>query len=339
VILAWPVSVFYNEPQLFALICVGALGPTLQGLNSISIHSHERNLNLGPVVKLELVVQIIQASITILWSLYDKSAWALVGGTLAGQAVHTALSHRILIRLEHRFCWDRETLRAIVKFGRWILLSSALTFFVLQTDRILLGYLLDLSILGVYVLGMRFIEALNLFQTRVTYSVLFPFFSQIGRGNPQELVHRYYHARLPMELLFLSASAFLMVMGDHVIHLVFDERYEQAGWMVQIIAVQTAMSLILTTQESLLFSLGHTYYGFLRSLAKAVWVVVGIPLGYSQMGLEGIVWCVALVEFPTLLVVWFGMVRYNLLKPILELRALSIFLGATLILFYLEQLL
>ena len=323
-LLAWPVAKFYGEPQLLVLIAVGGLGPVLQGFASVSIHTQQRRLVLGPNVRLELMTQVIQAIITIIWALIHPSAWALVGGTIAGHLANTIFSHIFLPAFRHGFCWDGDAAREVFKFGRWIFFSSALTFVALQTDRLLLGHYLGFAVLGIYTIALRLTEALNGLQTRLTYAVLFPFFSQIARSDSKALVDRYYRIRLPMDALFLPASAFLMIFGADVIDLLYDERYAQAGWMLQVLALQTGMSLVLGTQETLLFSIGYTYYGFARSLAKAIWIVVGIPVSYHFFGLNGVIWCVALSEVPTLFVIWAGMIKHKLLRPRFELRALAI---------------
>jgi O-antigen/teichoic acid export membrane protein len=134
-----------------------------------------------------------------------------------------------------------------------------------------------------------------------------------------------------MDLLFLTASGLLCTTGHLLIDGLYDARYQDAGWILQVLAIQVGMSIMLIPAETLLFSVGKTFYGFARSLAKAVWILIGIPVGWHLAGLAGVVWCVALSEFPVLVVIWSGMIKQKLLRPVFELRSLAIWGGSALL--------
>ena len=322
--LCGPVASFYGEPSLRALLAFGALGPAIQGFDSIVLHTQQRKLALGPVVRLELLTQITQTTVTVGLAVVHPSVWALIWGGLIGVLTRMVLSHVYLPRFKHRLRWDPDAVRGVFRFGIWIFLSSALTFCAVQGDRLLLGHYLGLAMLGIYTVAIRFIEALEGVQMRLTYSVLFPLLSETARSERATLADRYYRVRRLMDMLFLPISALLMTFGSALVDLLYDERYAEAGWMLQVLAVHAAMSLVLSSQETLLFSIGRTYYGFARSLVKAIWIGVGIPISWTFFGVHGVVWCVALSEVPVLVVIWSGMIKNELLRPVYELRALVI---------------
>lgn len=93
---------------------------------------------------------------------------------------------------------------------------------------------------------------------------------------------------------------------------------------MQALSIQVGMSIIVTPAETLLFSTGKTFYAFARSFSKAVWILIGIPLGWHLAGLPGVVWIVALSELPVLLVTWSGLIKERLFRPIFELRSFAI---------------
>ena len=132
-----------------------------------------------------------------------------------------------------------------------------------------------------------------------------------------------------MDLLFLSLAGVLGGAGGLIIGLLYDVRYAEAGWILQALSIQVAMNIILTPAETLLFSIGKTFYAFARSFSKAVWILAGIPLSWHLAGLPGVVWCVALSELPVLFVIWSGLVKERLFRPILELRSFAIWGAAT----------
>jgi O-antigen/teichoic acid export membrane protein len=62
----------------------------------------------------------------------------------------TAASFYILPELRPRFVWDKECVRTLLSFGKWILIGTALTFLATQSDRLILGKLVSIETLGVY---------------------------------------------------------------------------------------------------------------------------------------------------------------------------------------------
>ena len=50
----------------------------------------------------------------------------------------------------NRFHWDRSSADEMMSFGRWIFVSTLLTFLAMQADRLIFGKLITLTDLGVY---------------------------------------------------------------------------------------------------------------------------------------------------------------------------------------------
>jgi O-antigen/teichoic acid export membrane protein len=121
-----------------------------------------------------------------------------------------------------------------------------------------------------------------------------------------------------------------MVIGEQLVHLLYDSRYSQAGWMLQILCIRLLMTAILVGGSSCLFVLGHSRYSFIQNLARATWILAGIPIIWPLYGIEGVVWVVGLTEIPVLFVVWFAMAKHGILSVKHELRTLPI-IGAGLL--------
>jgi O-antigen/teichoic acid export membrane protein len=151
--------------------------------------------------------------------------------------------------------------------------------------------------------------------------VLFPAFSRVAREDPQRMKSVYYRARLRLDALAMPAIGIVLIAGPWLISLLYRPEYFDAGWMLQLLSIKAAMYCMLTPCETCLFSLGHARYGFYRNLARAVWVLGGIPLGWTLGGVAGVIWAVALSEIPVLLVLWWAARRHGLLDLVMELRA------------------
>jgi O-antigen/teichoic acid export membrane protein len=91
----------------------------------------------------------------------------------------------------------------------------------------------------------------------------------------------------------------LIVSGQTIIDLLYDRRYEQAGWMLQVIAVALAtIPIRLATQCFLALGLSNVYFQLHTIRLIALFVL--LPLGYHVFGLNGALWGVVLSYFASL---------------------------------------
>ena len=325
--LAYPAALLYREPLLGPLLLVGALQLLLFGFHSTSLYTLRRRVASGLMIMVEIGAQIVGMAVTLVWALFDRSVWALAMGAAAATTTQFVASHLLPVGYRNRFSWDREIRNEIIRFGRWILASSAVFFFARQADRLLLGRFMGAEVLGVYSIAVFVSEAVGMVGDRITAGVLYPIFSRVGAGNLPELRLIYYRTRLRLDVLLLPGLGVLAVFGDELVKLLWDPRWEGAGWMLRILAVRVALGCLFTPCETCLTAIGNPRYGFLRNLAKAVAAVIGIPLGFKLAGLPGLLWAASLVELASAVVLWPRFRALGLLRPARELLAVGLFLG------------
>jgi O-antigen/teichoic acid export membrane protein len=100
---------------------------------------------------LELATQVVNVAAMIGLALVWRSVWVLVLSSVLATLVRTILSHTILPGPRNRFAWDPcRGCRSLFEFGRWIFVSTALTFLATQSDRLILGKLVSVAELGFY---------------------------------------------------------------------------------------------------------------------------------------------------------------------------------------------
>lgn len=324
-LLAWPLALVYREPQLTWLTGVGSLSVVLAGLNSTSIYTLRRRLATGALALIELGSQLAAVLVMICWAYLHPTVWLLVGGALAGAAFKMISSHALDIGYRNRLGWDVEAKDAIRDFGKWILGASAVYFLGRQGDRLLLGRFLGVADLGIYSIAIFLSEAVSAVITRITHGVLYPLLSRVRLDGEARVREVYYRARLALDALALPALGLLTALGPWVIRVLYDERYAEAGWMLQVLAFRVATSCVLVPCETCLFSMGQTRYGFFQNVARTAWIMIGVPVGWRLLGLRGLVYAVALSELPLFLVLWPAFRASRMLRPALELRAAGLY--------------
>ncbi len=147
---AYPTSIFYEDQRLLYIMPALGFASVVTGLQSTKFWVHQRRLDLGKLAAIDLASQVLSISLMLVLAWIHRSVWALVIANVVGDAIRTLLSHLYLSGMSDRFRFDRGSFRSLIRFGRWIFVSTVITFFVTQLDRLLLGKVTDFETLGMY---------------------------------------------------------------------------------------------------------------------------------------------------------------------------------------------
>lgn len=330
-IIAYPAASYYEESKLVWLIPLVGLNTIISGFNSTSLATLNRQMEIDKLSKLELGVQIISIGTMIAWAWVSPTIWALVAGNLISIFLKMYWSHRLNAEKPNRFTWNKEVIREITSFGKWIFVSTAMAFLASQADRILLGKFFSLEMLGVYVVAFTFADIPKQISLKISSRVIFPTISQMVNLPRQTLRMKIIQKRRQMLIVLVFIVTFLVSFGDLIIIALYDNRYESAAWMLPILALGLWPLLLSVTIDPSLYAIGKPLYPAIGSLSKFVYMLVMLPLGFSLFGTVGAVTIIAFNDLP-----FYGMVNYGLWKE--KLSAIAQDIQATILLFTLVTL-
>jgi O-antigen/teichoic acid export membrane protein len=182
-----PQNTAYADPRLPYVIAALSFTVIIGGVTSTKLHEASRNLSLRSVTKIEITSQLAGLSLMIGWASIDRSIWAMVAGNVCSALVGATLSHAWLPGVRNRWEWDRSAFLEIFHFGKWLFISSILGFLVNNGDRLLLGGLIDASLLGVYVIAFAIFNAFEQLLSNVIKVVSLSALSEVARERPANL--------------------------------------------------------------------------------------------------------------------------------------------------------
>lgn len=287
----------YSDPSLLGIVLALSVIPLLQGGLSVNFHVAERNIDQRRRVILELISSLVPIPVMAGLILLSPSVWVLVIGALFGELLKVSLSHWIFRGPENRFQLEREAVRSLISFGKWILLSSLLGFLALQGDKLLLGGLLSAEQLGWYAIAGLFIAAAEQIIRRFQSSIGFPLIAEQARVGRDAFVAAYYKFRLYFDPLILIAGGILFALGQNVVDLLYTEKYQNAGWMLQILAVRI-MLLVYASQGQAFLAQGRPKVLSTLILVRVLTMFIALPLAHYWWSLEAVVWSIALAPIP-----------------------------------------
>lgn len=311
-LIAWPVSYFYNEPQLLWLIPVVGLTTLIHGFDSTALLTLNRQLAVRKLAIFELAGQIITLTVMVVWAWFDRSIWALVVGNLVSGIYQLVWSHRLLPHQPNRLAWDKEAAQKIFTFGKWIFFSTALTFLASQADRLILGKLLSPTVLGLYGIAYTFADVPRQVIIALSGKVIFPAFSKLANLPRETFRAKILKNRTPILLALAAGLPILVSFGDYVIFILYKKEYYEAAWMLPIIALGIWHTTLYSTMSPALLALGKPIYNTLGYLFTLIGIVTFLLVGYHLMGIKGAVMAVAVGDLPFYAVTMYGLWREKL---------------------------
>jgi O-antigen/teichoic acid export membrane protein len=328
--LAYPAARFYHDPKLLKLLPVLALSTIVTGFNSTGLLTLSRHMGVRRLFAVDFSTQIVALVVTVSWAWYRPSVWALVAGLMVSSLYRLALSHwqKAVPGARNRFCLDRDCLKDIVHFGKWIVLGTAFFFFASQADRLILGRLVTMTVLGIYGIAFQISDVPRAIINAFSQKVGFPFVAKIIHLPREEFRAQYLRYRLYALLLGAVLLSAMAVWGGLLILKFYPARYAEGAWMIPVLAIGLWHTLLYTTVQPVLFSLGKSSYNAVGNACYATAMLVGIPCAFHFYGLFGAVIAVAAGDFPLYLVTQFGATREGV-KPLWQdLRLTGVFLAA-----------
>lgn len=325
VLIAFPVARIYGEPMLMYFIPAAGTALLVAGFRSPSIALAFRRLDYRAVTLLDLGSTVTGIFSTIVIAYFYPSTWALVAGSIIASVLSVTGSYLLFPKVGLRFELDRADVREIVSFGKWILGSSAMFFIASQADRLLLGQYLAIALLGSYSIADQLSRLPRMVADQIAGQVAFPVFSRTQRDSPASLRDSLARTQGWLDA-FVFGAGFLAAVGAAVIGFMYDSRYADAGWMLQILAVRSGISCAARAASSCLVASGRPYYNTAEQFVNAVSLVLFSIAGWEFGGALGLVWGIALSELPAYLLLQFGLVRHRLFSAVSSLR--TIFAGA-----------
>jgi O-antigen/teichoic acid export membrane protein len=317
-VLAWPMAVMNDEPSLVLITTVAGLTAIISGFNSTWLLVYSRRMVLDKLVLLDLFCQLMTIIAMIIWAWYFPSVWALVFGSFVGSTLKLVGSHTILSGVPMQFQWEKKAVSELIRFGRWIFIGSALGFLVARLDVFVFGSFAGMAMLGVFVLAKTLSRLVTMALMKMSSSVLLPVYSRLAERSTKELRNRTFKIRAALLALFLPILWAFVLWGDVLIDFLYDERYKDAGWMLQLLAAGATATTIIVTIQPVLLAVGDSFRHMIKSAFQVVFQILGMTIGAYLAGIPGFIAGMVLADLLTYPVMVYLIRPYGVWLPLLD---------------------
>ncbi|PCH93717.1 MAG: polysaccharide biosynthesis protein, partial [Rhodobacteraceae bacterium] len=272
---------------LALLLPVTGIGILIAGFNPTRVETAHRHLIFGRVSTIQIATQAVGVIAAIAFAYYTKSVWAFVFSNIISGLAQLWMFNKFLPGHKNSFRWERPAAEELIKFGKWIFLSTLCSFLFQQGDKMILGKFLSIENLGVYNIGFFLASFPIMMSSNIVYKVLVPLY----REKPPSASRENYQKLRKMRILFTSGVlGMLMIfafLGVILVQFMYDDRYQAAGAIVVMIAVMQIPNVIVLTYSQSALATGDSRRYFVLSAAKAFFMVTALIIGAQYYGLIG----------------------------------------------------
>jgi lipopolysaccharide exporter len=289
------IAILFDESQATPIIRVLALYPLLVASISIKIAEQNRNLSFRPLAILKLTESLVKAAVSIILAVFF-GLWGLVVGTIAGVAAISILSY-ILAPHRPRLLFDREILRPLVNFGRWMFVTSLIAMAGTSILRIVITRQLGATALGLYYLAAQLAYLPSEVSSGVFGAVAFPMFSRL-QTDFERAKRAFRTMVVGTAAILYPACLLIIVLAPTFVSEVLGPKWNGTEIIVQILSLATMIGIFGDTVVEILKGMGRPDRRTLMGFAQMLVLIGLVSLLTSQFGIVG----AALASLPAVLV-------------------------------------
>jgi O-antigen/teichoic acid export membrane protein len=285
--LAIPAAQFYGEPSLAQLLPVAAATLFISGLLPTKLETAHRHMRLGRVTAIDIGTQVVGVITAVAFTLMLNSVWALVLSGVLSSAVQLMLYNRLMPGITNRFRWEPAARDELIRFGKWIFLSTVCGFLFTQSDKLIIGKYLAMGEFGVYNIGYFLASFPLLLGNMVNQKIVIPIYRECPPKESRDNFLRLRKMRIAMSAALVVMVTGFASLGVWLVELLYDPRYAGAGAVVVLLAVMQIPAIIQLVYDQAALAAGDSRRFFVLTLARAATMIAGLIIGFETAGLVG----------------------------------------------------
>jgi len=276
---------FYANPELVPLIRVAFLCIIFNGAMSPKVHVAIKQMQYWRWVALFHGAGLVGTGLTIILAIFFKNVWALVIGFVAEAVARFFLSF-ILCPYRPDLKFEKETLRAIIKFARGVFGLPILTFIFMRADIFVVGKLCTAYKLRLY--SMAYALAQVPFQTitSIMNQLILPIFSK-KQNEKNWLNQAVLDITSAIAYFFSPLVPLIAIYGKDLLKLLYGEQYVQVSIPFTVLFASLMIRTCGIPIVQVYWSLGRPELHRLFTGIRTILIIITIYPAVKLFGLIG----------------------------------------------------
>jgi len=282
IVLAEPIAILVNEPDLAPIITVLSINFLVIALSSVQLALLRREMRFRSLAIRRLVAVAVGGAIGVGTALAGWGAWALVA-----QQVSYGITSVIMLWTvspwRPGFHWSRADFRELFGFGINIVGSDMLNFLSRNTDNLLVGAVLGAGPLGLYAVGYKILDTTQTLLVNAARKLAFPVFSRIQ--HDRERTRRAYgRVNRAVSVVIMPGYIGLSIVAQEAIVVLFGHRWEPSGPVAATLYLIGPALTLQVFSGALLNAAGHPGITLRFRLVTTIVHVIGFVIAVTIFG-------------------------------------------------------
>ena len=272
VLLAYPVSLFFNSKAALIVVLVASLIPLIRGFINPAIAKFQKHLDFDKEFVYRFVISVFDFFVAAILIITYKSAVALVVSLIFSTSFETIISF-FIIKPRPKLIFEKEKIRELFHFGKWVTLITSTSYFAQQLDSIAIGRVLGVESLGIYQLAQKFSLQIMIDAGGIFSRVTFPLFSKIKKDTPRTR-RALLRILLIISLIFGSMAVFLILFSKEILLIFVGAKWISAEIPMKIFALTGLVTALMAVVTSLF--LAHSRQDITAKITIGRIIILGI---------------------------------------------------------------
>lgn len=286
--ITWPAAAFFEQPELHLLVPVAGASALIRGVWPTKLHLLRRHLEVRRLAYIEIGSQAVGVLAMAAHAYVYRSVWALIIGALVITTVEMVMGHMLPGRA-NKFRWEPAAARELLGFGKWIFLSTMVTYLADRFSILASGKLVDAETLGVYGIATMLASLPHLVGGYAVNAVLLPALAKAARDDHEKFRQAFLRGQSIVLPLLMFATMGLILFSPAFFFLIYRENYHDAGWMVQLSMISVWFFYLQDAWSRGLLALGISRPLAIANVVKMVFTIGLSLLGFHQFDFPGLV--------------------------------------------------
>lgn len=325
-VLAYPVSRMYGHAVLFPLLIVMSSTAAINGFQTIRLTTAERDLDFLKPTLIALSGQAITILSLIILAWQWQSVWALAAGNVIGSLGTVIVGHWVLRGHSHHFRFDRDVARSILSFGRWIFLSTIVTFAGGEGLRAVQARLLTLSDFGVLSIAYSISVIATELPTKLTGTIGLPALSEALKDGHERLAFVLTALRKRMIYLTVPTVIIAAMVSEPLVTLLYDRRYHDAGHYAALLVLSNAVAVIFSGYSTAILAMGRGRDFLIANTFLAASRLACVFLGYQISGITGMLVGILCANLTNVIYFWIIPLTKSITSFLVDILSLLVIL-------------
>lgn len=308
--LALPMSYFYREPRLTAVMLMFALSAAVQGLENVGVVQFRKQLRFDREFRYLLTKKVISFACTVPLAFWLRSYWALVLGTFAGRlgsVVYSFVAQPFRPRLSLRAAPE------MLHFSKWLMVQNMLAFLKERSAAFFIGRLAGPASLGGFTLSAEIASLPGTELIAPINRALLPAYAKLTE-DPPALRAEFLSSMSGIALLGVPAVAGVALTAPFIVPLALGPRWAAAGPLLEVLAFYGISQVLESNAYSAFLAIGKPSVFFrITGLQVLVLLACLLPLTPTY-GAMGAAWAYVISSVATLPVNFYYIVRFMQLR-------------------------